>query len=403
MTPHKRTPTARKGGTRVGTAAKRGAATRSGTKRSTAERSTSRNSTVKRPTTPRSKVARGGTPVDVETQLLAIERDGGEGTLELGRGETLHVSSLGKLYFPDAGITKGALMRYYTRVSPLLLPHLEGRPLILKRYPEGVGGQMFFQQDAGPHVPDVVRTQVLSTVEKGDRERFIGGDLATLLYTVQLGAIEVHPWLSRVTDIDSADRCLIDLDPGDDVPFSTVVSLAREVLRVTEECGLSAAVKTSGSSGIHLVIALPPHTSYDTSVRLATLIAQVVVAARPEDATVERSIGARPPGTIYVDALQNARGKSAASAYSVRAKPHATVSAPLAPRELTGTLRMTAFTVKTMPARVAKRGDMFGEALAERPVTKRALTRALEELETTLRATRPQRRQSRSRRGGAGA
>jgi bifunctional non-homologous end joining protein LigD len=408
MTPRKRTPTARKSGTRAGAATKRGAATRSGTKRSTAKRSTatrgtSKSGTAKRPTIPREKAARGGTPTTVETQLLAIERDGGEGTLDLGRGVSLHVSSLGKLYFPDAGITKGALMRYYTRVSPLLLPHLEGRPLILKRYPEGVGGQMFFQQDAGPHVPDVIRTQVLSTVEKGDRARFIGGDLATLLYTVQLGAIEVHPWLSRVSDIDSADRCLIDLDPGDDVPFSTVVSLAREVLRVTEECGLSAAVKTSGSSGIHLVIALPPHTSYDTSVRLATLIAQVVVAARPEDATVERSIGARPAGTIYVDALQNARGKSAASAYSVRAKPHATVSAPLAPRELTGAMRMTAFTVKTMPARVAKRGDMFGEALAERPVTKRALTRALEVLETTLTATRPQRRQSRSGRGGAGA
>ena len=162
-------------------------------------------------------------------------------------------------------------------------------------------------------------------------------------------------------------------------------------------------MKTSGSSGIHLVIALPPGTTYDTSVRLATLIAQVVVAARPERATVERSISARPAGTIYVDALQNARGKSAASAYSVRAKPDATVSAPLAPRELTGTLRMSAFTVKTMPARVAKRGDMFGEALAERPVTTRALTRALQMLETTLAATRPQRRQSRGGRRGTGA
>jgi bifunctional non-homologous end joining protein LigD len=350
-----------------------------------------------------SRAGRAASPADVEAQLTAIERGSGEGELELGRGISLHVSSLGKMFFPEAGVTKGALMRYYTRVSPVLLPHITGRPLVLKRYPNGVGGPMFFQQDAGPHVPDVVQTKALPTEEKGDRQRIIGGDLATLLYTVQLGAIEVHPWLSRVTDIDSADRCLIDLDPGDDVPFSAVVDLARDVLRVTEECGLSAAVKTSGSSGIHLVIALPPRTSYETSARLAMQIAKVVVAARPDRATVERSIDARPTGTIYVDAMQNARGKSAASAYSVRAKPLATVSAPLAPRELTGRLRMGAFTLKTMPPRVAKLGDIFGEALTQRPTTARALTRALQVLDTTLTATRPQRGQKRGGRGGTRA
>ena len=262
---------------------------------------------------------------------------------------------------------------------------------------------MFFQQDAGPHVPAVVQTKALPTEDKGDRQRIIGGDLATLLYTVQLGAIEVHPWLSRVTDIDSADRCLIDLDPDDDVPFSAVAELARDVLRIMQESGLSAAVKTSGSSGIHLVIALPPRTSYETSARLAMQIAQVVVAERPERATVERSIGARPKGTIYVDAMQNARGKSAASAYSVRATPGATVSAPLTPREFTARLRMDAFTVKTMPARMAKLGDLFGEALMQRSTTARALARALAVLDTMLRATRPQRGQKRSRTGGPGA
>lgn len=340
---------------------------------------------------------------DVDAQLASVERGPGEGELDLGRGVTLHVSSLGKMYFPEAGVTKGTLMRYYARVSPVLLPHIADRPLVLKRYPDGVGGQMFFQQDAGPHVPDVVRTRALSTEEKGIRQRIIGGDLATLLYTVQLGAIEVHPWLSRVTDIDSADRCLIDLDPGDDVPFSAVVELARDVLRITEECGLSTAVKTSGSSGIHVVIPLSARTSYETSARLATRIAQVVAATRPELATVERSIRARPTGTIYVDALQNARGKSAASAYSVRARPGATVSAPVAVRELTGRLRMERFTVKTMPSRIAKRGDIFGEALAPRPTTARGLMRALEVLEATLAATRPRRGAHRSRRGGAGA
>jgi bifunctional non-homologous end joining protein LigD len=342
------------------------------------------------------------TAPDVEAQLAAIERASGTGDLDLGGGKTLHVSSLNKVYFPEDGATKGALMRYYARIAPLLLPHVDGRPLVLKRYPEGVGGQMFFQQDAGPHVPDVVQVAPLPTEEKGIRARIIGGDLATLLYTVQLGAIEVHPWLSRLADIDSPDRCLIDLDPGDDVPFSAAVALARDVLRIIDECGLHAAVKTSGSSGIHLVIPLPPRTSYEMSARLAMLVAEAVVAARPERATVERSIQGRPAGSIYVDAMQNARGKSMASAYSVRAKGAATVSAPLRASELTGRLRTEAFTVRTMPPRAVRVGDLWGTALG-RSVTARGLARAMQGLEATLAATKPGHGRKRSRTGGAGA
>jgi bifunctional non-homologous end joining protein LigD len=391
MTPRK-TPTSKRASTARPSSARKSA------------RKTAGKTTDKAPRSPSGRSTNGAArAADVEAQLAALERESGEGELDLGRGVSLHVSSLAKVYFPEAGITKGVLMRYYTRVSPMLLPHIAGRPLVLKRYPDGVGGPMFFQQDAGPHVPDVVQTAVLSTVEKGDRARIVGGDLATLLYTVQLGAIEVHPWLSRISDIDSADRCLIDLDPSDDVPFSAVVALAREVRRIIEECGLAVAVKTSGSSGIHLVIALPPRTSYETSAELAMGIARAVAVARPDEATVERSIGARPPGTIYVDAMQNARGKSAASAYSVRAKPGATVSAPLAADELTGRLRMAAFTVKTMPARVARVGDLYGDALARRPTTARALARALQVLDTTFVARQPRRGRIRSEQGGAGA
>lgn len=337
--------------------------------------------------TPRKTPRRGKVPApgSVEAQLAEIERAGGDGELEVGAANPLHVSSLGKMYFPEAGVTKGALMRYYAHIAPVLLPHLDGRPMVLKRYPEGVAGQMFFQQDAGSHVPEIVRVQALQTEEKGKRLRIIGGDLATLLYTVQLGAIEVHPWLSRVGDIESADRCLIDLDPDDDVPFTQVVALARDVLRIVEECGLAAAVKTSGSTGLHVVVPLPDHASYDTSVRLATRIAELTALRRPERATVERSIRARPPGTIYVDALQNARGKSAASAYSVRARPGETVSAPVRAAELTGRLRMSAFTVRTMPARIAREGDIWAEALGRRPTT-RTLVRAMKLLDDALEA-----------------
>ena len=409
MTPRKSPATRTRRPSRTSTRKRAGKSSAKKTSAKSSRASTagpSRTSTAKparKSASPSTRRARAPNAAEVEAQLDALERGPGEGELDLGRGVSLHVSSLSKLYFPDAGVTKGALMRYYARVSPMLLPQIAGRPLILKRYPEGAGGPMFFQQDAGPHVPDVVQTAMVSTVDKGNRARIIGGDLATLLYTVQLGAIEVHPWLSRIPDIDSADRCLIDLDPGDDVPFSAVVSLAREVRRIVEGCGLSGAVKTSGSSGVHLVIALPARTSYDVSAQLAMGIARVAAATWPDVATVERSIGARPPGTIYVDAMQNARGKSAASAYSVRAKAGAPVSAPLAADELTARLRLDAFTVKTMPARVARVGDLYGQALAERPTTARGLARALQVLDATLAAMRPRRGRKRSERGGAGA
>ncbi|MDB4881586.1 MAG: dependent ligase [Gemmatimonadetes bacterium] len=317
---------------------------------------------------------------DVESQLRALERGDGEGELDLGRGKRLHVSSLSKPFFPDVDVTKGGLMRYYTSVAPWLLPEIEGRALVLKRYPNGVAGPMFFQQNAGEHVPEEVRVATLDTVELGAKPRIIGGDLLTLLYTVQLGAIEVHPWLSRVNDVDAPDRCLIDLDPGDDVPFATVVALAKEVARIAESCGLSAGLKTSGASGIHIVLPLPPRTTYEASAMLALRLAEAVVAANPDVATVERSVKARPKRSIYVDALQNARGKSMAAPYSARARPTASVSAPLRPGELTGRLRIEAFTVRTMPARLARTGDLWGDAIATRP-TARAIARAMAALE----------------------
>jgi bifunctional non-homologous end joining protein LigD len=337
----------------------------------------------------------------VEAQLRALERGDDEGELMFADGATLKVSSLSKPFFPQAGITKGALMRYYTRVAPHLLPEIEGRALVLKRYPDGVAGSMFFQQNAGEHVPDAVRVATLDTVELGAKPRIVGGDLATLLYTVQLGAIEVHPWLSRIEDVDAPDRCLIDLDPGDDVAFGDVAALAREVVGIAGACGLTVAVKTSGASGIHIVLPLPPRTSYETSADLAQRLAEAVVAANPERATVERGVKARPKRSIYVDALQNARGKSMAAPYSVRARPAASVSAPLRERELTGRLRIDAFTIGTIPARLKRAGDLWGDAIATRP-TARTLARAMAALQETSSAPPPRRGSSGRRQAGGG-
>jgi bifunctional non-homologous end joining protein LigD len=301
-------------------------------------------------------------PSPVIDQLTDIERTTGDGEIEFDDGRTLRVSSLDKVYFPRDGITKGALMRYYAQVAPVLLPIMAGRPLGLKRYPEGIAGHSFFQQNATKY-PRVVRVERIETESGEIAPRFVGGDLPTLLYVVQIGAIALHAWQSRVGSLDDADYSTIDLDPGKGVKFARVVELARVVGSTLRELGLNAALKTSGSRGIHITIPLPPRTSYADSTALAQGIGERVVADRPELATLERRIEDRPRGTIYVDVQQNARGKSVVSPYSARARNGAPVSAALRWPELTGTLRLDRFTVRTMPRRLARVGDLWGDVL----------------------------------------
>ncbi len=290
----------------------------------------------------------------------------------------LHVSSLDKPYFPLDGITKGDVMRYYATVAPALLPVIKDRPLVLKRYPDGIEGPSFFQQNAGEHVPKGVRVERITT--GGGRgtvvDRIVGGDLLTLLYTVQIGTIAVHTWQARIQSHRYADTTTIDLDPGDDVSFREVVELAKNVKVELDKAELKGGIKTSGSSGIHIVLPLPPETTFDEAARVAQVIAERVVEAHPERATLERSIKSRPAETIYVDALQNAEGKSVVAAYSVRERPGATVSAPLDWRALRSTLRLDSFTIETMPARLRRTGDIWGAAMSRRN-TKRLIDRVL--------------------------
>lgn len=299
-------------------------------------------------------------------QLDEIESSGGDGILNFGRGRTLRVSSLGKVYFPEAGITKGKLMRYYAAVASAILAATKDRPLILKRYPDGIEGPSFFQQNAGETVPDGVRTAEVTTESGKPAVRIVGGDLLTLLYTVQIGTIAVHAWQTRIGHFKFADTCTIDLDPADDVPFRQVVALAGRIGALLEEHKLQAGIKTSGSSGLHVVLPLPPRTSFGESNALATSIAQRIVESNQDRATLERSIRDRPEGTIYVDAQQNAEGKSVVAAYSVRARPKATVSAPIAWTELHARLRLEQFTLETMPTRLQRFGDMWSAAMKRR-------------------------------------
>src|SRR4051794_28594635 len=242
-------------------------------------------------------------------QLEAIERDGGDGTVEFGGRRTLHVSSLDKPFFPQNGLTKGDVMRYYAAVADALLPVVKDRPLILKRYPDGIGGSSFFQQNPGRSLPNGVRTGTVITEIGASALRIIGGDLLTLLYTVQIGTIAVHAWQARMQSCEYADTTTIDLDPGDDVSFSDVVTLARSIKHELDAMKLIAGVKTSGSSGIHIVLPMPLRTTFERAARVAELVAERTARTYPKRATVERSIQRRPAGSIYVDAQQNAQGK----------------------------------------------------------------------------------------------
>jgi bifunctional non-homologous end joining protein LigD len=345
-----------------------------------ASRAKSRAGTSIRRTRTRRRPASGtdasGPSAAILRQLTEIETSGGDGIVDFGRGKSLRVSSLGKPFFPETGFTKGDLMRYYALVAPLLLPVVKDRPLILRRYPNGIGSSSFFQQNAGDNLPDGVRTARVKTGRGDSAERIIGGDLITLLYIVQIGTIAVHTWQSRIQTPEFADTTTIDLDPGEDVPFSAVVALARDIKLDLDQLQLTAGIKTSGSSGLHIALPLPAKTGFDEATRIAQRIAERVVESRPRRATIERSLDKRPAGTIYVDAQQNSEGKSVVAAYSVREREKAPVSAPLDWGDLRSGLRIDSFTVETMPQRIREVGDLWGAALKRRN-SKRAIERVL--------------------------
>ncbi len=299
-------------------------------------------------------------------RLLAIETGGGRGSVPLGKGASLDVSSLTKVYFPQDGITKGALMRYYATVAPLILPTLRDRALILKRTPEGIAGETFFQQKAPDDPPAGVRVEPVPESDGDSKQRLVGGDITTLLYCVQLGCVSTDPWHSRIQSAENPDYTYLDIDPQPKAGFQRVLDAARWVKEELDAMGLHAALKTSGSRGLHVAIPLPASATWDTAVTLAQIIAAQVAQKHPADATIERSVAARSTKAVYMDYLQNIRGKSIAGAYCVRAKPDAMVSTPLRWDELTDDLDPHEYTIETAPLRFKKVGDVWRDHMKTR-------------------------------------
>jgi bifunctional non-homologous end joining protein LigD len=299
-------------------------------------------------------------------QLSAIEDAGGDGTLDFRGGKTLKISNLDKVFFPKEKYTKGDVMRYYTRIADFILPTIQDRPLVLKRFPNGINGESFYQQNAPETTPPEVRVEVIETDGGEKQRRIVGGDLLTLLYTIQLGAISVDPWHSHVQSLQYADYTIIDLDPGPRASFARVVQIARWSKEVIDGFGLHAAIKTSGSTGLHIYLPLPPKTPNEAATLVAQMIATKVAAAHPKEATIERKVKARGAATVYVDYLQNIRGKTVAGPYCVRAKPGATVSTPLKWTELTDDLDPRDFHLGNAAERFEKIGDIWNEAMRKK-------------------------------------
>jgi bifunctional non-homologous end joining protein LigD len=299
---------------------------------------------------------------------------------ELGRGaRSVRLSNLDKPYWPETGITKGDLLRYYRDLAPTLLPHLRNRPFTMKRYPDGWNGQPFFRRNAANYAPAWIKRVEVRVGTRGTQEsRLIEvpvvNDELALLWMVNTGCIECHTWYSRIDLLERPDVVVFDLDPSDDVGFAETVEVALLVKQALDELGLASFPKTSGAHGIHVLVPIERRHSFDDTRRFATQVARRIADTHPDLATTEWSKSKRRG--VLIDASQNAWGKSLASVYSVRPVRVASVSTPLRWDEVSQKLDPATFTMDVLRGRLRRDGDIYEGVLK----TKQRLDRALRDL-----------------------
>ena len=255
----------------------------------------------------------------------------------------------GRVLYPDQGVTKRALAEYLVAVADRMLPHLAGRPLALVRCPGGLERPCFYQQHAGAGLPAAL-PRVTVPEAGGAAEHVAVAAPAHLVALAQVGVIELHPWGSRADDLEHPDRLVLDLDPGEGVPFAEVAAAAREVRERLAAAGLAGFAKTTGGKGLHVTAPLAPGQTWDAAKAFAKGLADAMAADDPRRFTAEAAKAGRG-GRIYLDYLRNDRGATAVAPYSPRARRGATVAAPVAWAEVAPALDPAALTVRTVPAR----------------------------------------------------
>ena len=278
------------------------------------------------------------------------------------------LSSADRVLFPDDGITKGDLFEYYDAVAPAIVPHLEDRPFTMKRWREGLPGGSFFQKQAPKGIPDWIPTREFRTWPRGGKgeSRLVDFPLVNsrdaLLWMVQMHCIDMNAWYSRIDKPDRPDYVLFDLDPPEELDgFVLAVRVAHLIREALAALDLAAYVKTSGADGIHILVPITRRSSYTDTYEFAELLARQLEAEHPGLLTTEWLKKKRTG--VLVDHRQNGHGKTIASAYSVRPKPGAPVSTPLAWDELTEGIRPRDFSMAVVLERIERLGDLFAPTL----------------------------------------
>lgn len=269
------------------------------------------------------------------------------------------VKNLDKIFWPDSGYTKADIMKYYASVWTYLAPHLKGRPVSLVRYPEGVKGNFFYQKDV-PDPPPWVTTIPIQSEERVINYALIN-NFETLIWSVNLGCIEVHPWLSTVANLDIPTYVIFDLDPMEPAVFSDAVKIAQSIRILLNELNLKAFPKISGATGLHIYLPLVRKYSFKQTSTFVKRIGKIIIDTYPKLATNERKVSQRN-GKVYIDHLQNLKGKTIASVYSLRPFPDAPVSMPLTWEELPD-IHPGMFNIRTASDRLKKTGDYFNALL----------------------------------------
>jgi bifunctional non-homologous end joining protein LigD len=278
-------------------------------------------------------------------------------------GHRLKFTNLPKVFYPDEGYTKRDVLNYYAGVADLILPHLKDRPLSLKRYPDGIGKEHFFQKDVAGKFEPWLRTEKIASEHAGRPITYaFAQDRASLLYLVNLGCIDQNPWMSRSPTLENPDFVLIDLDPHE-CPFDKIVDAALVVKRTLDRIGLTGYPKTTGGDGMHIYIPVKPVYTYEETRTFAELIARLVVAEQPDLFTTPRAVAQRKKGCVYFDYLQNGYSKTISAPYVLRAYPGAPVATPLEWSEVKHGLLPSQFHMANARERFAEKGDLFAGVL----------------------------------------
>jgi len=313
------------------------------------------------------KAAKSPAPAARESNAqgpLVIPRDLNDATLQVN-GVLVKLTNLNKVFWPDLGLRKRDLLQYYADVSPWLLPHIKDRAMVMKRYPNGIDGEFFFMKRAPTPRPDSVPICAIKHHSGNVIDFPVVQDLATLLWIVNLGCIDLNPWYSRCDAVDLPDYLHFDLDPTEAATFDHVRETALHLRESLDSIKIKSYAKTTGSRGIHVYVPIARGPSQKDVWTFAKAFAVEVAKRYPKLITSEYKVAKRPRSHVLVDYNQNSWNRTLASVYSVRPKPAATVSTPVTWEEVERGIRMEDFTMKTVPPRLRKIGDLWKPLLAK--------------------------------------